>query len=211
VKNSQIDGTVINEVGPTHYGPFTVTDTTIGPANGCIGQPGLGESSYTASRVLIRGHDDGFRVSGNNIDISDSYAVLCYLPPSVAPPDGSHSDGIQAYCPIEACGGVVFDHNTIDASRVPTTNSVNLTDPQLSGVTVKENLLMGGAYVIDANWHSGPSWTFTDNRIVNKSWAYGPASTEGTCSHQAWSGNGLVTIDRNYKLTSAPVALPCIE
>src|SRR5690242_5404036 len=46
VENSQIDGTVINEVGPTHYGPFTVTDTTIGPANGCIGQPGLGESSY---------------------------------------------------------------------------------------------------------------------------------------------------------------------
>jgi hypothetical protein len=211
IRNSMIDGTVDNEVGTTHYLPFTISDTTIGPANGCIGSPGLGEDGFTATRIYIRGHDDGFRMSGNNIRITDSYAKLCYLPPELAPPDGSHSDGIQAYCPNSACSGLVFNHNTIDARDVPATFMINLDDPLVSGISASDNLLMGGAYVIVTEWRSGANWTLTNNRVVDKSWAYGPASTEGTCSHQTWSGNSIVTIDSDYNVTSTVKTLDCTD
>lgn len=211
VRNSQIDGTVDNEVGTTHYVPFTISDTTIGPVSGCIGSPGLGEDGYTAIRIYVRGHDDGFRMSGNNISISDSYAKLCYLPPAAAPPDGSHSDGIQAYCPDRTCTGLTFNHNTVDAQGVPATFMLNLVDPQLSVVTANDNLLIGGAYTVVPYWHSGANWIFQNNRIVYKAWTYGAVDAGGTCAHQNWAGNTLVTIDGNYAITSTVGAQLCIN
>lgn len=211
VRNTQIDNYIENQIGSTDYGPFSVTDSTVGPAQGCNGGIGIGESDFTATRVLVRGHEDGFRMSGNNITVQDSYALLCYLTPAQDPPDGSHSDGIQAYCPDTACSNLLFKHNTIDAAQVPSTNAVNATDPKLSGVTVQDNLLMGGAYTIDAWYHSGPAWVFTNNRLVNGKWSYGPASAEGTCSNQSWSGNTLVTADSNYNVTGTVGQLPCVN
>ncbi|MBU8898622.1 hypothetical protein KRR26_23715 [Corallococcus sp. M34] len=203
VVNSQIDGTVINEYGPNHY-PFTITDSTVGPATGCITAPGVGESSYTALRVHVRGHDDGFRMSGNTVTIRDSFVKQCANATS-------HADGLQAYCPDAACTHLAFEHNTVDARGIDATFMVNLVDPNVGEVSVRDNLLMGGAFTLVTEWHSGTAWEIHDNRIVNGAWTYGPASAEGTCSHQNWSGNSLVTIDASYAITSTVSALPCID
>jgi hypothetical protein len=207
IKNSQIDDTVYNWFG--NGNSFTITDSTIGPANGCIGQPGIVDHSYTAVRVKIRGHDDGFRVGEpGNVTVRDSYASLCYLPPEQAPPDGSHSDGIQAYCG-SSCINILLQHNTIDARSVPATFMINMTDSHAGAFVGKENLLMGGAYVITTTWYSGVNYIVSDNRIVKDSWAYGPASGEGTCGHQTWSGNTIVTINNDYNVTSTVSSLAC--
>ena len=203
IKNSQIDGTLINEVGNSHFS-FTVRDTTVGPERGCITAPGIGESDFTASRVLVRGHDDGFRISGDNVRVEDSYARLCANA-------GSHADGIQSYCPKEKCTGLVFDHNTIDARNVDATFMINLNDPNVGGVEVSDNLLAGGGFTIVTEWRAGPSWLISNNYVVDGTWAYGPASAENTCSSQDWSGNFIVTIDADYNVTSKLKQLPCIE
>jgi len=211
IKNTQIDGTIYNDQGNLH-GSFTVTDTTIGPASDCIGQPAINDSNYIARRVRSRGHDDGFRIGPpGNVELYDSYVENCYLPPAQAPPDGSHSDGVQAVCGGVSCANVKIVHNTFDGTHVPTTNMLNVTDTNLSNVTATDNLMAGGAYIVDAWWHSGPTWTFTNNRFVNKSWAYGAVTAENSCSHQNWSGNTLVTIDSNYKVTSTVGPQPCVE
>lgn len=211
ITNSEIDGTIYNDQGSLH-GSFTVTDSTIGPATGCIGQPAINDSNYTARRVLSRNHDDGFRIGPpGNVAVYDSYVQNCYLPPSQAPPDGSHSDGVQAVCGGTACANVTIVHNTFDGTKVPTTNMLNLTDTSLSNVKATDNLLAGGAYIIDSWWHSGATWTFTNNRLVDKSWAYGAVTAEDSCSHQTWSGNTLVTIDANYNITSTVGQQPCVQ
>lgn len=211
ITNSEIDGTIYNDNGSLH-GSFTVTDTTIGPASGCIGQPAINDSNYTARRVLSRNHDDGFRIGPpGNVAVYDSYVQNCYLLPSQAPPDGSHSDGVQAVCAGTACANVTVVHNTFDGTKVPTTNMLNLTDTSLSNVKATDNLLAGGAYIIDSWWHSGATWTFTNNRLVNKTWAYGAVTAEDSCSHQTWSGNTLVTIDANYNITSTVGPQPCVQ
>ena len=211
ITNSEIDGTIYNDQGSLH-GSFTVTDTTIGPATGCIGQPAINDSNYTARRVRSRGHDDGFRIGPpGNVYVYDSYVDNCYLPPAQAPPDGSHSDGVQAVCAGESCANVTIVHNTFDGTHVPTTNMLNLSDNALSNVTATDNLLTGGGYTVDAWWHSGAKWIFTNNRFVNGSWAYGPVSTESTCGNQTWSGNTRVTIDASYNVTSTVGAQDCVD
>ncbi|MEV6927283.1 hypothetical protein AB0M46_22655 [Dactylosporangium sp. NPDC051485] len=211
IQNSEIDGTIYNDQGSQRWS-FTVTDTTIGPASGCIGQPAVNDSNYVAVRVRSRGHDDGFRFGPpGNVKIYDSYVENCYNPPSLAPPDGSHSDGVQAVCGGVPCVGLTVVHNTFDGRKVPTTNMLNLTDPALSDVTATDNLMGGGAYIVDAWWHSGPDWTIRNNRFVDNTWTYGAVSTEDTCAHQHWSGNTLVTIDEHYNVTSTVGPQPCIE
>lgn len=224
IQNSQIDGTVINEVGPNHYGPFTIQDSTVGPATGCVGSPGIGESMYTAKRVYVRNHDDGFRVSGNDVSASDSYVHMCYLPPSVAPPDGSHSDGVQNYCKGGSgdnlydipCHNITLDHNTFDNHDVIGNSAIYLggtpDGKDIQNVTVTNNLMWGGGYTFYSIWYSGPKWTVTGNRIVsNNGWEYGPVDAEGTCSQQNWSSNSIVTADSSYAITSTVKPLDCIN
>jgi hypothetical protein len=203
IENSQIDGTLINEVGTSHFS-FKVRDTTVGPARGCITAPGIGESDYTATRVLVRGHDDGFRISGDNVRVEESYARLCANA-------GSHADGIQSYCPKGTCTGLVFDHNTIDARNVDATFMINLVDPNLRDVKVTNNLLAGGGYTIVTEWHAGARWLVANNYVVDGAWGYGPVSTENTCSSQDWSGNYIVTADADYNVTSKIKPLSCIN
>lgn len=210
IRNSEIDGTVYNDYdGVAH--PFTITDSTVGPADGCIGQPGLNDARYVATRVRVRGHDDGFRVSPpGDVTVRDSYALLCYRTPAQSPPDGSHSDGIQAFCSTGLCTDVEFTHNTVDSRGSPATFMINLNDPNLRGrIVLTGNLLAGGAYTVEAQWREGPSWTVRDNSVVDRSWAYGPESTEGTCAHMDWADNVLVAIDDHYRITSVVGPLPC--
>lgn len=210
IRNSQIDGTVFNEFDGTSYS-YEISDSTVGPETGCIGLPGLNYARYTATRVLVRGHDDGFRISSpGQVTVRDSYARLCYLPPELSPPDGSHSDGIQAYCPAAPCGDLTFTGNTVDARNVPATFMINLVDTNLIGnITIEDNLLAGGAFTIVTQWHSGPAWTIRGNSVVDGTWAYGPASGEDSCSGQVWQGNQVVVIDDEYRITSVVRPLDC--
>jgi hypothetical protein len=196
VKNSRIDGTVINEWGTTHYS-FKISDSTVGPASGCLTAPGVGESEFTATRVLVRGHGDGFRASGDDIVIRDSYVHLCSRP-------GDHSDGIQTYMTGK---GLVFQHNTVDQRDAKDiTAPIFITDPGAVNVTVADNLIMGGTYALQVKNASG-TVVVRDNKLVNKSWVYGPV--EADCSSINWSGNSLVTIDDDYRVTSTVGPLPC--
>lgn len=210
IANSQIDGTVYNNPFNTVVYPYTISDSTVGPATGCITQPGLNEGRYIATRVRVQGHDDGFRVSEpGKVTVRDSYAKLCYQPPNGTNGDGSHSDGIQSVCSA-ACPEVDFEHNTVDA-KVPATFMINFDGPNMIGVTANDNLLSGGAASIVTKWTSGPTWVLHNNRIVDKSWTYYPVSAEGTCAHQDWVGNSIVTIDANYDIISTVAQQPCVD
>jgi hypothetical protein len=196
IKNSQIDGGVLDEYAGTHYS-FTITDSTVGPVRGCRTEPGIGEANYTATRVIIRGHGDGFRDSGNNINIQDSYVHLCSNP-------GDHSDGIQTYM---AGRGLIFNHNTVDQRDAKDiTAPIFLVDTHTVDVRVTNNLVMGGTYSIQLKNAHG-SLVVQGNKMVDKTWIYGPV--ESQCGNINWSGNTLVTIDRDYRVTSTVGPLPC--
>jgi hypothetical protein len=196
ITNSQVDGTVLDEYGGKTYS-FTITDTTVGPARGCLTAPGIGAAHYTAERVLIRGHGDGFRASGDDIDIQDSYVHLCSNP-------GDHSDGIQTY---NTGKGLVFNHNTIDQRDArDITAPIFITDKRSVDVTVTNNLVMGGTYSIQVRNVRGKQ-VVENNRLVDKSWVYGPVDTD--CHTVTWTGNTLVTIDDHYRVTSTVGPLDC--
>lgn len=209
VKNSLIDGSIINEPQQgVIYKNLMVIDTTIGPTSGCFtALAGVSETNYTAIRVLVQHHEDGFWIAGpGNVTVRDSYSKGC------AKPDGSsHSDGIQAVCFINPCTGLVFDHNTIDLIGVDATFPIHNGGPGTSTFTVTNNLVGGGAYTIVTEWKAGPNWQIKNNKIVDKAWVYGPTSAENTCAHQDWSGNQIVTIDSNYNITSVVRDQPCVD
>lgn len=214
VKNSQIDGTVYNDHDQKMH-PYTITDSTVGLADKCISQPGLTWANYTARRVRVLGHDDGFRVDApGHVRIYDSYAKLCWNPPSISPPDGSHSGGIQADCTVGVCYDTMFIHNTID-NRGPNGNSgmtyMSSDGNPISGWTANDNLVMGGTYTVIFWWTQGPDYEVHNNRVVKGEWAYGPADARNSCAHQNWSGNTLVTIDKDYNITSTVAKLACVN
>lgn len=209
VRNSLIDGSIINEPqNGVVYKNLIVSDTTIGPTAGCFTKlAGVSETNYTAIRVLVQHHEDGFWIAGpGNVTVRDSYEKGCALP------DGSsHSDGIQAVCFIYPCTGLVFDHNTIDLIGVDATFPIHNGGPGTSTFTVTNNLVGGGAYTIVTQWKTGPNWQIKNNKVVNNAWAYGASSAENTCAHQDWSGNQIVEIDSDYNITSVVSDLPCVE
>ncbi|WP_049563384.1 DUF4082 domain-containing protein [Nonomuraea sp. SBT364] len=205
IRNSRIDGLITNwKTG----GSFTITDSTVGPEKGCRIYPAVGEKNFTATRIEVRGFDDGFRMSGKNVTIRDSYVNLC------GPPT-SHSDGIQAYCPGGiVCSGLVFDHNTIDQRNAPEhSDPVNLVDKNLSAVTVTDNMLAGGNYTLFLQWRSGPKWKVSGNKLVHDAWDFGPVSSADTCENIDWGpGNAVVTIDKSYRITRTVQHLhDCVE
>ncbi|WP_204039210.1 DUF4082 domain-containing protein [Acrocarpospora phusangensis] len=196
IKNSQIDGGVVGEQDNKFYS-FTITDSTVGPASGCITDPGIGDATYTATRVHVRGHSDGFRASGDKIVIKDSYVKLCSSP-------GDHSDGIQSYVTGK---GLVFDHNTVDQRDARhITAPIFLTDPRQVDITLTNNLIMGGTFSIQVKNAKG-ALIVRNNKLVDRSWVYGPV--EADCSLIDWQNNSLVTIDENYKVTRTVGPLDC--
>ena len=201
IKNSQIDGLVSNSHSGSVMHPFTITDSTVGPVNGCISETAIGSAGYTATRVYVRNHGDGFGDGGNNILIQDSYAHLCSSNPD------DHSDGIQGYL-----GGtnVRIIHNTIDQRDVlpaAQTAPIFISD-QSKDADVEDNLLAGGSQTIRVYYFGGKD-IVKNNRVVNNSWIYGPVSSD--CANITWSGNTLVTIDGNYNITSTVGPLACSE
>jgi hypothetical protein len=195
VRNSQIDGFVTDEYGNVDYS-YTIVDSTVGPASGCDSQPGVGEGNYVARGVLIRNHGDGFRDSGNDIEIHDSYVHLCSNP-------GDHSDGIQSY---EGGHNLVLDHNTLDQRDArDITAPIFLTD-QTANVQVTNNLIAGGTYSIQVR-DTGGTVVVSGNRMVDKSWVYGPV--ESDCGKIQWTDNTLVTIAPDYTVTSTVGPLNC--
>jgi len=237
VTNSQIDGHVDNQGNGEIYYSYTISDSTVGPPGACTVQqgktcndanshsttncspsPSLGSGNYTATRIYSRGHDDGYRVSGPNVTVQDSYFYACYVDATIAPPDGSHSDGVQTYC--ASCSNIHLLHNTLDLSGVPATFPINLGDPNQSSVTVNDNLLIGGQnYLMQVWYRGGPIWTVNNNRLVKDTWLPnapwprldGAITANGTCSGQSWSGNTVVTIDLSYNITSTIGNATCVD
>ncbi|GHE36319.1 hypothetical protein GCM10017673_43600 [Streptosporangium violaceochromogenes] len=196
IKNSRIDGTVVNADGPKTF-RFTIADSTVGPASGCLTLPGIGQDKYTAVRVHVRGHGDGFRAAGDDVVVRDSYVRLCSNP-------GDHSDGIQTY---HTGKNLVFDHNTVDQRHAKDiTAPIFLTDSQIVNASVTDNLIMGGTYSIQLMNGRG-RLVMRGNRLVNKSWVYGPVAAD--CAKIDWADNTLVTIDEKYRITSTVGPLNC--
>jgi hypothetical protein len=197
VRNSRIDGGVWGEYSNVFYS-FSITDSTVGPERGCLTMPGVGPSKYTAKRVHIRGHGDGFRASGDDIDIQDSYVHLCSNP-------GDHSDGIQSY---KTGKRLLFHHNTVDQRDAKEiTAPIFLVDEQQEDVVVTDNLAMGGTYSIQVRNVKGRQ-VVRGNRLVDKSWVYGPVDSD--CRTGEWADNTLVTIDDDYRITSTVGKLACV-
>lgn len=199
IKNSEIHGRVINQNGES----FTVQDSTLGPTSGCSSIEEVGYDNYIALRVRLRNVGDGFRVSGSNIRIQDSFVMLCSNP-------GDHSDGIQGYY-----GGlnVTVTHNTIDQRNATDVTSPIFFADYSKSATITNNLLMGGGYTLrvhdDYNPDIGP-WVVTGNRLVNNSWFAGAVNTTNTnCATTTWSDNRIVTIDANYNITSTVGTVDC--
>ncbi|WP_344487386.1 hypothetical protein [Nonomuraea monospora] len=196
VRNSVIDGDVINADGPRSFS-FTITDTTVGTTTKCEPLPAIGHDKYKATRVLVQGHSDGFRVSGDDVEIRDSYVKLCSR-------SGDHSDGIQAY---NGGKGLLFHHNTVDQREAKDiTAPIFLVDEKSRDVVVTDNLVMGGTYSIQVR-NAGGKQVVRGNKLVDKSWVYGPVDSE--CARTEWAGNELVTIDESYRVTSIVGPLAC--
>lgn len=215
ITNSRIDGFVLGHYSGVTYS-FTITDSEIGSASSCVTQAGIGSARYTARRVLIRGHDDGFRASGPDITIRDSYVKLCGEAES-------HSDGIQDY---PAAQNLVFDHNTIDMCGAWTTDRsqpcsspgqnapifINSQTTQGLGSTdvrITNNLVMGGGYGVYL-WPAHGSWIVSGNRVVEGTPEYGPYETNGRCAHvDQWADNTVVTMNTAYQVTGTVRTEPC--
>jgi hypothetical protein len=195
VRNSQIDGWVINERDGITY-RFTISDSTVGPVSGCQTLPGVAQAGYRATRVLIRNHGDGFRVSGDDVVVEDSYVHMCSNP-------GDHSDGVQDH---PSGSNVTIRHNTFDQRDAPD-HTAPIFLNRVSNLTVADNLVMGGTYSIRVYAKAGGPVTVRDNLVVNGTWDYGPVDAD--CAAIAWSGNQLVEIDANYRVTRTVGPLPC--
>ncbi|GAA0968072.1 hypothetical protein GCM10009555_012840 [Acrocarpospora macrocephala] len=194
ITNSRIDGQIMGIYDDKRYS-FTVADSTVGAPNRCDTAPGILDANFTATRVHIRGHGDGFSVSGDNVTITDSYVLLCSNP-------GDHSDGIQT---VGVSKNLTFHHNTVDQRKAPShTAPVFLVDAT-EGVVVTDNLLIGGTYTLQVR--TAPGAIARNNAVVNESWDFGPASID--CGNTTWEDNKLVTIDDNYNVTAVVGPLEC--
>lgn len=218
IRNSQVDGPVLNSyagVGDGRYS-YSIQDSTVGTESCDSTGTAVGNGNFTAERVHIRGFGDGIRASAPNITVRDSFIKLCTNDPS------SHSDGIQDYPRTE---NLIFDHNTVDqcGGRVPTDGVCDMkggytspifihsnTDGGTNGAQITNNLVMGGVYSIYLWPQPGKSWIVTGNRIVDGTWAYGPAEARGHCGEvDEWKDNTAVTIDSSYRVTSTVRTVPC--
>lgn len=213
VRNSEVYTRIYNQASGLAYNGLVIEDTTIGPPSGNSGATtgAIGVCGYTARRVEIRNSPEGFRVGGYGysggdcgpVEIVDSFGKLANV-------GCDHSDGVQEY--DWRPNSTVIAHTTIDMRGVSCA-----TSPLYIGYggVVKDNLLMGGAYVLRIyQWHSQATYTqVSGNRIVASSWdgGTGPTLVE-TCSIIAsWRDNRLATIDSAYRVTAGSLLTRCPE
>ncbi|MEV4108162.1 hypothetical protein [Nonomuraea sp. NPDC049695] len=200
IVNSQIDGGIQAEFDGRDY-TYSIADSTVGPTGQCLTAPAIGVANYTVERVLIRGHADGFRDSGDNISIKDSYAKLCS--------DGTknYSDGVQTF---NAGKSFTLDHTTLDMRGVANYNSPIFFNDRPDGtrdVTVTNNLVMGGNYTVQLHNIHG-SLVVKNNLVVDKTWEFAPMSGDCLDTIQ-FEDNHIVTIDQDYRVTSIVRPLTC--
>jgi hypothetical protein len=179
ITNSWIEGFLDNEgvpfTNPDGSSPdrMTITDTTIGANGTCNDQVGVGEHDYTATRVKILDHGDGFRGSGNNVTIKDSYVQACQFP-------GAHADDFQIYCPAQylaqPCQNYDVEHNTlVDANLIDFNAPLfggsdpngNTSNGFIANSTFSDNLLWGGVFEI---YLYGNGLKINHNRLMINSW-----------------------------------------
>ncbi len=224
IKNSLIDGHVDNDSLPANTS-FTISDSTIGPA-ACDtqGWPSLNAHDFTATRVALRGHQDGIDVVGDNVTVTDSLVQPCYQPPSVVGSDGFHSDGVQDQCG-GPCGHLTFIHNTFDSrafyqgqmtgnSAIYLGSPYNGTGNNAYAVTLQNNLFMGGGYTTALWWDNvgtATNWIISGNAWAQGTWAYGPDDSVNTCNHQTWSGNTIVTVNDDFVTASTIAPNNCVN
>ena len=194
ITNSQIDGQIMGVYDNKRYS-FDVSDSTVGPTDRCDTAPGILDAGFTATRVHIRGHGDGFSVSGDNVTIQDSFVLLCSN-------SGDHSDGIrerrrqqEPHLPPQhgrpAQGSVAHrpglpgrSHPGRHGHRQPADRrDLHGADP--------DRARRGRA----------------ERRRGGQARGLGPASID--CANTDWSGNSLVTIDDDYNVTSTVGPLAC--
>jgi len=224
IKNSLIDGHVDNDSLPLNTS-FTIPDSTVGPATcDTQGWPSLNAHDFTATRVFLRGHQDGIDVVGNNATVTDSFVQPCYQPPEVVGSDGFHSDGVQDQCG-GTCTHMTFVHNTFDSqawyngqrtgnSAIYLGSPYNGTGQNAGDVILQNNLFLGGGYTTALWWDAvgdQANWIISGNAWAQGTWAYGPTDSANTCSHQTWSGNTIVTVNASYAVTSTVSPLNCIN
>jgi hypothetical protein len=155
-----------------------VVDTEIAGAAGC--QSAIASDHYTALRVNAHGCEDGLEADGD-VTVRDSLIHGLRVTAT------SHNDGVQ----MLSGSRVVIEHNTI-TQPLPSTSAVNLTSDAgpISEVSVRDNLLDGGAYTVysrrgGSRFPAPTQITFAANRF-SRSHLYGPLSTDGAV---AWTGN----------------------
>lgn len=198
IRNSEIYGGITNY--PSR-GRYTVTDSTIGAPSGCNGGIGLSYENYTAERVHVRSIGDAFRggqaASGvSDILIRDSYARLCSQP-------GFHSDGYQGY---GAGTNVRLIHNTLDQRGALDSTAPIFNADSSKALWAEDNLVAGGGFTLRIYDVAGQKSTVRNNKVVDGSWQYGPVNS--SCNDQ-WSGNTIVRIDSEYRVTSTVRPMPC--
>ncbi|MEV5573479.1 hypothetical protein AB0L06_25840 [Spirillospora sp. NPDC052269] len=209
IRNSVIDGRVTNDYKDANH-PFTITDSTVGRPDRCVSEDAVGTARYRASGLLVRGFSHGFKVSGDaakggDVEITDSYVKNCSN-------GADHADGIQVWG-VHDARHLVVRHSTFDQRGVSDfTAPLFLADSAggtINDVTVENNLVAGGTYSIQLK-HVAGRLVVRDNRMVDKSWSYAPV--ESWChAIQTWTGNTIVTIDPDYKITATLRPLPCVE
>ena len=197
VKRTQVDDSVVNDTSGS-IKSFMISDSTIGPAvcGTAVGYPNaVGFANYTAERLEIRGHEDGFRASGPGITIKDSYVKIC------APSPEAHADGVQDY---PSAQNLVIDHNTVDMRGAGGyTAPLFIHSTTTDTATITNNLVAGGVFSVYLQPTLG-HWIVTGNRVVAGTWDYGAYEAEGRCTPpggMVWSDNDVVTIDSNYQVT----------
>lgn len=209
IRNSVIDGRVTNDYKDANH-PFTITDSTVGRPDRCVSEDAVGTARYRASGLLVRGFSHGFKVSGDavkggDVEISDSYVKNCSN-------GADHADGIQVWG-VHDARHLVVRHSTFDQRGVSDfTAPLFLADSAggtINAVTVENNLVAGGTYSIQLK-HIAGRVVVRDNRMVDKTWSYAPV--ESWCQAiQTWTGNTVVTIDPDYRITGTVRPLPCTQ
>jgi hypothetical protein len=204
----RVTGNIWNQWSAVQYGPFMVEECDIGPDTGTSSwlHGMIGVSNYECHQSHIHNTVDAWRVSGDDVYVHRSLAILTDLP-------DEHADGLQCYA-----GGtnILVDNCTIDC-RLPTAkNSAVFAADSSAELRVRNSLLMGGAYTIRFHqWEIPSTFEATGNRLVQGAWDFGPAfatrqPSDGSDLTLIWSDNRLVTIDENYQvltegaLVSAP-------
>ena len=200
IRQSVIRGEVKGD--PAGQG-FVVEDSTIDGGPGCRGAAAIGNSNYTATRVHIKGFNDGARAEGPNVVVRDSLIEICFS-------EGGHADGLQV-CPASAgCGGsadvsgLVFHHNTVTHPRADSTGAVFVMGGSTDG-QITDNLMSGFSITLRVH---GDGYTVTGNRLVADSWLYEPVDCGGA-GDLKWSDNRLVTIGESYRIASVGAEVPC--